>query len=270
MPCFCGCYASLFSAPRHHYGIGGQLPFQNFIPPNQYSAIAVEKTLYALREISLQFCHCLQSLLLHTLLTTWTSAPRLTRGFITTNMDVTRGKYLHHLAQHVVEKNKSLLVANTEIAISLFHLLTLQFWIGIQHLRTMTGHLDFGNHRDVTCCSISHYFLQILLGVISTRCTDIVFACIALPLFAPFIPISPYSPSRLFSQSGILQDFHAPSSIISEMQMQLIHLEISHSVQLLQDKLLRPKMARAVEHKSSVGIPGFVLDNAAGHTTLLF
>ena len=233
VPRFRSSDAPFFAAPRHHHGIGRQLPLQDFIPSQQGSALAVEKTRYALREISLQFCHRVQALRLHALLTARTGAPRLARGFVAPDVEVARGKHLHHLAQHIFEENKGLLIAHTQVTVPLLRLRTLQFGIGIQHLGTVSGHLDFGHHRDVTCCRISHDFSQILLGVVAPRSPLVVFVRIALSLFAPFCPICPHTPSRLFGQRRILLDFHAPSSIIGEMQMQTIHLEISHRVQLL-------------------------------------
>ena len=168
-------------------------------------------------------------------------------------MDILRGEDAHHFQKHVFQELKRLLVAYAQIAAILPCIHTLQLGIGEQHLFRVTGHLYFGDNRDVAVHGIAHQVAQFVLRVIASVCARRIFPAVAPVLFnPPSRPVRLRAPSRFFREQRIFLRLHAPSGSVGQVQMQPVQLETRHGIDLFFDEIHVPEMARTVEHHATI------------------
>ena len=165
--------------------------------------------------------------------------------FITSNMNIRRGKQSDQFIQHITYETKRFFFARVKSKIfpSSFTP-TRQFRISTASSSGMSGHIKFRHNHYVSCSCISNNIFNILLRIESSRCRRI--------MIIPF--------GSNLCQQRILLYFNTPSRFIRQMPMKNIQAKRSHYIKQLLDFLLAKEMTALVEHKTPPRITGSIID----------
>ena len=191
------------------------------------------------------------------------SLPMLLAGLIATDMDILRRKHRNDLIKNSFKEGKDILLTHAKVAILIRLASAAKFRISREDLLAMARHLNLRNKFDVSLGSITHQFSNVSLSVITAICTLAILLSIKSLTSPPILPEGLRSPGREVSQTRISIDADSPSRSISQMQMHLVHLEQSHRVHLLLQKLHASEMPRHIHMQASVWEPWFVCYSAA-------
>ena len=142
----------------------------------------------------------------------------------------------------------------------------------------MTRHLYLWDYLNVARCCIAYNILDIFLCVIATVYIHSfpTYKAAWIRQILAVIPNPPFRPVRFCSISGfvcqsrIFLHLHAPSTTISEVPMEAVEFEISHRINLLLQEVLCPKVARAINHQTTISKTRGVLHLYTSYLPILF
>ena len=263
-----GLQTSLCSVPGHHGGVWSQSSLQYLVPTDDALAVFVGETLHPPDHVALQLFRALQPLRLHTGLTVRTESPVVLPGLVPTYVDVLRGKHLEHLQQHLFQELEGALLARTQFP-GVFPTLRQtagQFWEGVSRLVVMPGHLYLGNHLDVSLVGKGEDFGYVLFRIVSAIGTwrTLFYERPAYLVLLPVPEVGLRSPSRQVGESGIGVYLHTPARIVHQMEVEAVHLQQSHHLQLLHHERFALEVTALVQHHTPVAEAWPVEDGAAG------
>ena len=210
-------------------------------------------------EIALQQVLCrlfisgFDTLLADALLTAFTLLPLALRGLVASDMDILGRENVHHLIKNVFKEIEGLLLAGTKnVGIDAPLMSDLiratraaVLWITGKNSQRMSWHLDFGNHGDMTFSSIVDNLTQLLLGEIATVGQMVIHIGVA-----PKNSTSAIGTHR--RQFRVFLDFHSPSLIIREVEVQGIHVVQYQQLDILFHEINAEEMAAYIEMHPSI------------------
>ena len=242
----------------------------NLIPSHSSAALAVEIPDHAVHKAALQLFDVVDALPLHLLLTEGTSPPVRLLCLVAAQVDILRGEDVHHLVEDVLQEAVHTLVAS---AIDDAGILATDAWQhtdeavahhGAGHLGISSNgchavgrHLYLGDDVDMPLLGIRHDVAQVALGVEATDGCRLALAWILTILE---VGVALHAPCSHRGESRILLDLYAPSVVVGEVQVQVVHLEARGDVDDLQDMLFRNEVAHHVEHQSAIGEARCIVD----------
>ena len=261
-----GCNTALGTSPRHHRSVRSQSALQNLVPAQQTASLTVKKHLNTMHQIALQSVNIFQSFLPHPSPTARTCRPTRFVRFITSNMDIFRGKKFNDFRKHILQKFEGFFIANTQVLIDIRLAAAGKLRIGCQHLLAMPGHLNLGNHGDMQGASVFNHLADLLLHIITAFGRRIIPMTVTPVAVIPLRITGIGPPSRKIRQLGIFLDLDTPASTVGQMPMKPVELVAGQQIELPFDKLLIPEMTRYVEHEAPVSETRSVFDRNGGNT----
>ena len=135
----------------------------------------------------------------------------------------------------------------------------------------MARHLYLWDYLNVARSCIAYDILDIFLCVIATvGSLRILMTILAVVIHPPLCPIRLCAIRGFISQTRVFLHLHAPSTTISEVPMEAVEFEISHRINLFLQEVLCPKVARAVDHQTTISETRGVLHLYTSYLTILF
>ena len=174
-------------------------------------------------------------------------------------MHILRGEEADDLIEHTLCELKGLLLARTEYLVENapvgLHLIraarAAQVGIGSQCSLHVSGHIDLGNDRDEAVGSIGHNLAYLVLRVVSAIALVVVEARVAPHHRA-------LAPGAHLGEPWVFLDFHAPSLVVGDMEMEGIDMVQRQHVEILLHEVDAKEVAAHVEMHPTIGKPWFV------------
>ena len=116
----------------------------------------------------------------------------------------------------------------------------------------VAGHIDFGNHVDVTFSCIAYDITAFFLCIVTTIRDVVVDAHIA-GTYDSFL-----TQTSFFSQFRISLYFETPALILCQMPVELVAAMQGHSIQELLDKLNTEEVATTIQQYTTIREAGLV------------
>ena len=157
------------------------------------------------------------------------------------------------LAQDILKELKCLFVAHAKVGLLVWLVCARQFGVGSECLLAVCGHLNLGDDGYVALCCVCNKFLYILLCVVAAVCAFAAFLNIFAVAKPPLLPDGRRTPCCKLGEAWVSLYLYAPAGSIGEVQVQAVHLEVRHCVNLLLYELLAKKVTADVEHQSTIG-----------------
>ena len=202
-------------------------------------------------------------------------------GFIPADVHILRGEKFHHFFQDILEEGEHLFPARTyDFIYVVLAVLTEKFGMHPQQGNVVSGDFNFGNHLDMTVCRVSDDFTNLIFRIVSAVNLAVIIDG-ARHISLRFLQqghrraVQYVVEPPTVAEGTFLDHFRravqsdAPALIVGQVQMQAVHLQLSHQVQLLQDEIFAVEMTGHIEHQAPVGITGSILD-AAGCDAAFF
>ena len=173
----------------------------------------------------------------------------------------------HHLVHHIVEESDDAVVAGTEYGtrwpvgseldgVGGVVAGASQVGIGLEDGAAVARNVNFGYYLDVAFGGEGHHFGYLLLGVVAA--VGALLARTGGVGLAPGLVVAVHTPRAHIVEQRILGNLDAPSVVVGEVPMELVHLELSHQLQMLLDLRYGEEMTRHVEMGASPGETGVV------------
>ena len=269
VPFLDGLQASFYPMPRHHGSIRSQAALQYLVPADDALAVFVGETLHPPNHIALKLFRTLQPLGLHPCLTVRTELPVVLPGLVPADVDVLRREHLEHLQQNLLQEREGALLSRTKFprVFTPIWQAAGQFGEGIPRFVVMAGHLYFRNHLDMPLLGKGEDVGYVLLRVVSTISPrrSLLHERSAYLVLLPVPKESLRSPSSQVGESWIGINLHTPSGIVHQVEVEVVHLQQSHHLQLLLHEGLALEMTALVEHHAPVAEARPVEDGAASY-----
>ena len=115
----------------------------------------------------------------------------------------------------------------------------------------MSGHVDLGNHRDEAVGGIGHDLAYLVLRVVSAIALVVVEAGVAPHHRA-------LAPGAHLGEPWVFLDFHTPSLVVGDMEMEGIHVVQRQHVDILLHEVDTEEVAAHVEVHPTIGKPWLV------------
>ena len=171
--------ASFGSSPTHDDGRLGDVAFEDLVPADDTTATGFHHLGHAVHHIALEIILlgktlvALDAQFLDLLLALGALLPANLGAFVATDMDVGRGEEVHHLVEHILDKQHGLLVTGAEHVFgdtpSAPHLVgtacAAQLGVAGQSRLHMARQVDLGNDVDVPLSSILDQVANLVLGI---------------------------------------------------------------------------------------------------------
>ena len=244
--------ATLLATPRHNRSVGGKTTLQNLIPADNLAATRIEILLHAVYHVALQLIDTLQALLAHAALAILTQLPVALASLVATDVDILRGEYLNNLVEYRLHHLEGRLLADAEVALTLWSVRTLQLGICRQDLVGVARHLYLGDDGYVAVGSIGHQLASLLLCEVAARSTlrALLYKLpIAIP---PTLPVVGRAPCGVARKAWVALNLEAPARSIREVQVQAVHLHARHHIYLTLKEIHRAEVARNIYKRTAV------------------
>ena len=204
--------------------------------------------LHALVEVRLQFLITLDFAFTHELLYFRICIPLLSVYLVAPDMEVLVGKKLGHFTDELVEELVGFVLGWVHCRIEdsplAFYLIrtrrTGEFRIPDEPSCTVSGHVELGNHADTPLTRICDQLADFILSVVE-------------PVRAQFVELR-----KLFA-------FHAETLIVGQVPMEHVQFHCCHTIKVAFEYTERDEMAAYIDHQSTPGKAGFVLDRDYWH-----
>ena len=255
-----GLQAAFGPPPRHDRGVRGQAALQDLVPANQPTSMGIQELFDTADQVALEFLHAVQALLLHPALAVRTVVPVPLPGLVAADMDILRGKQVHHLGEHVLHQFERRFLARAKV---IRRVLAAHAGNGVHRLPGMAGHLDFRDDGHMPLRGVGDNLPDVVLGEEAT-----VGPLVGAPTFAPLPPGIAHPPGGLRRQLGVRFDLQPPAGGVGQVEMEHIELDLRKRIDLLEDEILVPEMAGNVQHNAPPGEAGVVDDHPAREWTL--
>ena len=159
-------------------------------------------------------------------------------------MDVAGREDLHYLVQHIEEELIGLRIAGAVFARTVSLALAAKLGMGDEDGIRMGRKFDLRDYLYVPVCSVGYYFAQLVFGVISAVGTGSPFVEVALVLLVPpFYPAFLCAEGPFAGQLRIAVEQDSPSSVVGQMQMEIVHLVGGHHIEHTEDFLFREEVS---------------------------
>ena len=252
-----GLDAARSPVPGHDGGIRSQTAFQNLVPADDALSVLGCKTLHPPDHIALQLFLGLQALGLHPGLAVRARFPVPLTGLVPAYVDIIAGEQLKNFRKHRFQELVGAFLARTYLPLVrpfFFRQGTGQVRIGRTGLVIVPGHLNLGNHFYVPFGRKGQNLGNILFGIvaaISSRGAFLYKVASRFILF-PVPEIGLGAPGGKLRKPGVCVYLQAPAGIVHQMEMETVHLQERHHLQLLLHKLLPLEMPALVQQDAAI------------------
>ena len=261
--------AACCSTPAHNHRALADVALQNLVPADDAATTSLHHLLHAVHHVALQVVlrsaatRSAQSQLLNLRLTLGTLLPAGFRTFVAADVDDFGREDIHHFVEHIFEEAHRRFVASADHLIgdapTTPHLVgtarTAELRERGQRCLHVSRQVDFRNDVDVTFGGIFHQLAQLRLSV-ETTVTDGVIVVGITPEHRAL------APRRRVGESGIALDLHAPTLIVSQMDVKIVHIMERHHVNVAFHRVEGHEMAGHVEMHAAIGELRVVYDGA--------
>ena len=257
-----GGHRALHAAPGHDGGVGGKAALEDLVPANHPPASAVDMLLGPLDEPALQPVLVLDAQGLDLGLDLGTGLPLVLDRLVAADMDIGRGKQVHHLVEHVVEEGERRFRGLVEIGkhppvahgLARRGLGHAKLRIGHQRRQGVARHLDLGDDGDPARGGIGDEAAHLVLSI------EAAVAGGPAGLGIAARRAGRHAPGAFRGQLRVLLDLQPPALIVDQVPVQDIELVGGHGVEDRLDRLDALEVAGAVQHEAAPGEAGRVVD----------
>ena len=243
--------------PYHsHHRLAHLAAHYYFFPSHHGFAFGFHHIRHHIGEIALKVGCLLDAFTLHHFAAKRAFVPAVVDGFIAADIDVLRREQVYSLFEHIGEEfirrflAHAQQVATDKVLTGHFVLLARARQPRISHhcREHVGGEFNLGDNLHIAHCGIGYDFAYIVLRIVATEAI-LVLAC----------------PSTHLGEARIFLYFEAPTGVVDEVELQLVHLVHCHHVDVMLHKFLVEEIASHIEHHTSPRAVGGIADAHIRH-----